>query len=62
MCRFRIGASRMVPITGRTNIRILPKGGGNNPEGVTISGIFVHPYLQTGEEFSRRVEHNFRSP
>ncbi|MQM07316.1 hypothetical protein Taro_040156 [Colocasia esculenta] len=55
-CRFRIGASREVSIAGRTNIRVLPKGGGNKREGVTISTIFEPPYLRPGEEFSRRVE------
>ncbi|MQM23680.1 hypothetical protein Taro_056747 [Colocasia esculenta] len=61
-CRFRIGDSRAVPIAMRTNIRVLPKGGENNLTGVTILAMLVHPYLRPGQEFSRRVEHNFRSP
>ncbi|MQL99401.1 hypothetical protein Taro_032127 [Colocasia esculenta] len=61
-CQFRIGDSRAVPIAVRKNIRVLPKGGENNPKGVTISAMLVHPYLRPGEEFSHRVEHNFRSP
>ncbi|MQL82983.1 hypothetical protein Taro_015483 [Colocasia esculenta] len=61
MCRFRIGASRAVPIAGRANIRVLPKGGGNKLEGVTISAMFVHPYLRPGVEILSRVEHDFRS-
>ncbi|MQM04009.1 hypothetical protein Taro_036796 [Colocasia esculenta] len=36
-------------------------GGGNKPEGVTISAMFGHPYPRPGEEISRRVEHDFRS-
>ncbi|MQL85610.1 hypothetical protein Taro_018142 [Colocasia esculenta] len=34
----------------------------NNPKGVTISAMLVHPYLLPGEDFSYRVEHSFRSP
>ncbi|MQL73585.1 hypothetical protein Taro_005945 [Colocasia esculenta] len=45
--KFRIGASRDVLIAR----------GGNKSEGVTISGIFVHPYLRPGVEISSRVEH-----
>ncbi|MQM20004.1 hypothetical protein Taro_053019 [Colocasia esculenta] len=36
-------------------------GGGNKPEGVTISAMFGHPYPRPGEEISRRVEHDLRS-
>ncbi|MQM04693.1 hypothetical protein Taro_037489 [Colocasia esculenta] len=61
-CRFRIGDSRAVPTAARTNICVLPKGGENNPKRVTISAMLVHPYQRPGEEFSRRVEHNFRLP
>ncbi|MQL92110.1 hypothetical protein Taro_024738 [Colocasia esculenta] len=50
-CRFRIWDSQGVPIPG----------GGNKPEGVTISAMFEHPYMRPGKEISRRVEHEFRS-
>ncbi|MQL95373.1 hypothetical protein Taro_028048 [Colocasia esculenta] len=39
----------------------LSTGGGNKPEGVTISAMFGHPYPRPGEEISRRFEHDFRS-
>ncbi|MQL81582.1 hypothetical protein Taro_014040 [Colocasia esculenta] len=58
-CRFRIGASQAVPIPGRPNIHVLPKGGWNKAEPVTISAMFVCLYQRPVEEISRRVEHDF---
>ncbi|MQL90073.1 hypothetical protein Taro_022665 [Colocasia esculenta] len=53
-CRFWIVGSRAVPIAARTNIRVLPMGRGeNNPNGVIISAMLVHPYQRPGKEFSR---------
>ncbi|MQM05618.1 hypothetical protein Taro_038428 [Colocasia esculenta] len=43
------------------SLRPRSRRGENNMKWVTISAMFVHPYLRPGEEFSRRVEHNFRS-